>query len=153
MQNLCAWESTETRNNNVYPIVTVPMWDGNELLWEYNKINRFLFRITLQGRASTFCQLNSFSSECEHAGSCKLPAERGVKARSRAQADLHSDFRELLLGEVQRMVYSSDPVFLRVLASPQISSEDCIVGYIEETNHGMPAFIVKPHLKETEITD
>lgn len=103
--------------------------------------------------ASTFCQLNSFSSECEYAGSCKLPGEGGVKARSRAQADLHSDFRELLLGEVQRMVYSSDPILLRGLASPQISSEDCIIGYIEETNHSMPSFIVKPHLKESEITD
>lgn len=79
--------------------------------------------------------------------------ERGAKARRRAQADLHSDFRELLLGEVQGMVYSSDPMLLRVLASPQISSEDCVIGYIEETNHGMPAFIVKPHLKESEITD
>lgn len=79
--------------------------------------------------------------------------ERGAKARRRAQADLHRDFRELLLGEVQGMVYSSDPMLLRVLASPQISSEDCIIGYIEETNHGMPPFIVKPHLKESEITD
>lgn len=83
----------------------------------------------------------------------KLPGEGRIKASSRAQADLHSDFRELLLSEVQRMVYSSDPIFLRVLASPQVSSKDCIIGYIKETNHSMPAFIVKPHLKESESTD
>lgn len=82
-----------------------------------------------------------------------LPGEGGVKASSRAQVDLHSDFRELLLSEVQRMVYSSDPIFLSSLASPQVSSKDCIIGYIKETNHSMPAFIVKPHLKESESTD
>lgn len=51
------------------------------------------------------------------------------------------------------MVYNSDPIFLRGLASPQISSKDCIIGYIKETNHSMPAFIVKPHLKESESID
>jgi len=51
------------------------------------------------------------------------------------------------------MVYSSDPVFLRGLASPQVSSKDCVIGYIKETNHSMPAFIVEPHLKESESTD
>lgn len=51
------------------------------------------------------------------------------------------------------MVYSSDPKFFRGLASPQVSSKDCIIGYIKEANHGMPAFIVKPHLKESESRD
>lgn len=73
--------------------------------------------------------------------------------KSQTQADLHSDFRELLLSEVKRMVYSSDPIFLRSLASSQVSSKDCIICYIKETNYSMPAFVVKPHLKESEITD
>lgn len=112
-----------------------------------------MIRTQLWGKASKFCQLNNFSSACEYTGGGKLPGDEGVRASSRAQADLHSDFRELFLGEVQRMVDSSDPIFLRGLASPQVSSKDCSICYIKETNHSMPAFIVKPHLKESESID
>lgn len=48
------------------------------------------------------------------------------------------------------MVDSSYPIFLRVFGFWQISSQDGIVGYIEKTDHGMPAFVVKPHLQEEE---
>lgn len=97
-----------------------------------------------------FYHLNYLSSECEHTVGGKLIGEGRVKANSKTQSDLHGDFRELFLSEVQRMVYSSDPILLRGLASPQTSSKDCIIGYVKETNHSVPAFIVKPHLKESE---
>lgn len=100
-----------------------------------------------------FYHLNYSSSECEHTGGGKLTGERRVTDSSKIQSDLHGDLRELFLSEVQRMVYNSDPIFLRGLASPQISSKDCIIGYVKETNHSMPAFIVKPHLKESKNTD
>lgn len=58
----------------------------------------------------------------------------------------HSDLRELLFGQVQRMVDGSDSIFVQVSSFGQVCTEDGVVGHVHERDHGMPALIVVPHL-------
>lgn len=58
----------------------------------------------------------------------------------------HSDLRELLFGEVQRVVDGGDPVFVQVSSFGQVCTEDGVVGHVHERHHGMPALVVVPYL-------
>lgn len=62
------------------------------------------------------------------------------------EAYSHSDLRELLLGEVQRVVDDSDSIFVQVGSFWQVCTEDAVVGNIHERNHGVPALVVVPNL-------
>lgn len=63
------------------------------------------------------------------------------------QAHLHCDLRELLFGEVERVVDGSDSVFSQVGTFGQVGPEDGVVGHVHEGNHGVPALVVVPHLQ------
>lgn len=52
-----------------------------------------------------------------------------------------------MLGEIQRVIESSNPILARVLSLLQVGPEDGIVHDIQERANGMPALIVEPHLK------
>lgn len=62
------------------------------------------------------------------------------------QVHSHSDLRELLLGEVQRVVDDGDSIFVQVGSFWQVCTEDTVVGNIHERNHGVPALVVVPNL-------
>lgn len=59
---------------------------------------------------------------------------------------LHGDFRQLLLGEVQRVVDGSDSKLCSFGAWRQEGSQDGVIGHVHEGHHGVPAFVVVPHL-------
>lgn len=49
------------------------------------------------------------------------------------------------------MVDGSDSVFVQVRSFGQVCAEDSIVGHVHESNHGVPALVVVPHLpKESD---
>lgn len=60
---------------------------------------------------------------------------------------LQSHLGQLLLGEVQGMVESSNPILAWVLSLLQVGPENGIVDDIQERTDGMPALVIEPHLK------
>ena len=60
----------------------------------------------------------------------------------------HSDFRQLFLGKVERVVDSGDAVYIQAGIFGQVGSEDGVVGHVHEGHHGMPALVVVPHLQK-----
>lgn len=73
---------------------------------------------------------------------------RGDKRAVRqGHGDLHCNLWELLLGEVEGLADDGDSVLLWVPVCRQAGPEDGIVGHVQETDQGMPTFVVKPHLE------
>lgn len=67
------------------------------------------------------------------------------------QIYLQRHLRELLFGEVERMVESFDAELGALRAGGQISTQDSIVHDIEERSDTVPALIIEPNLKEHTI--
>lgn len=55
--------------------------------------------------------------------------------------------RQLLLGEVERVVVGTDAERFGVFASLQACPQDPVVHHVEERADTVPAFVVKPNLK------
>lgn len=75
--------------------------------------------------------------------------ENGWKKNDEAEGHSHCDLRELLFGQVQRMVDNCDPVFVQICSFWKICAKDGIVGHVHKRHHGMPALIVIPNLRTT----
>lgn len=54
--------------------------------------------------------------------------------------------RELLLGEVERVVGRGDAVAAGVLRGGQVGPQDGVVSDAEEGHHAVPGLVVEPHL-------
>lgn len=59
---------------------------------------------------------------------------------------LHRDVRQLLFGEVQRVIDGSDSKLHGFGVWRQEGSQDGVIGHIHEGHHGVPAFVIVPHL-------
>lgn len=69
-----------------------------------------------------------------------------VTLRFLGRAHSHGGVRELLLGEVERMVGSRDAVATGVLLGGQTSPQDGVVCNTEEGHRAVPGLVVEPHL-------
>lgn len=58
----------------------------------------------------------------------------------------HCDIRELLLGQIEGVIDGCDAELRRISVKRQVGSQDGVVRYVHEGHHGMPSFIIKPHL-------
>lgn len=58
----------------------------------------------------------------------------------------HSDFRKLLFGEIQRVIDGGDPILDRFGERREEGSQNGVIGHIHEGHHGVPAFVIIPHL-------
>lgn len=55
--------------------------------------------------------------------------------------------RQLLLGQVQRVVEGPDAVLAGVRAAGQVGPEDGVVHDVDECSNAVPAFVVEPDLR------
>lgn len=64
------------------------------------------------------------------------------------QVNSHCDLRELLLGEVQRVVDGRDAELHGFGVWREEGPQDGVVGHVHEGHDGVPAFVVVPDLRE-----
>lgn len=62
------------------------------------------------------------------------------------RANSHGGVRELLLGEVERVIGRGDAVAPGVLRGGQVRPQDGVVSNTEEGHHAVPGLVVEPHL-------
>lgn len=60
---------------------------------------------------------------------------------------LQRHLRQLLLGQVQRVVEGPDAVLAGVGAARQVGPEDGVVHDVDECSDAVPAFVVEPDLR------
>lgn len=69
-----------------------------------------------------------------------------VKPNISTDVTSHGDFSELFLGQVQWVVVGSDAVFSPLRPWWQICSQEAVIHHVNKRHHGMPSFVIVPHL-------
>lgn len=69
-----------------------------------------------------------------------------VKPKISTDVNSHGYFSELFLGQIQWVIVGSDAMSSPLWPWWQICSQKAVIHHVNKRHHGMPSFVIVPHL-------